>query len=466
MAQAAVASDIEPMMRTVSEYIATALDKPLPDAVVEKGQHHILDTIAAIAVGTRLKPGKVGLAVLKAQGRSDQCTVGLTAERASVVDAAFAVGMLAGAGETDDSHYLARMHPGCAIVPPILATAEQQNRSGEDFLRAVVLGYDIGCRVTMALDEALLDGAFHSPHSIGGLFGGTAGCSGLRRFDAEHVCYALSYAVQQAAGVTCWMRDPEHCEKAFVFGGNPARNAANAALIVACGFTGGSDPFHGQHNFFDCYSPNPDRSEMVRGLGRDYEIMRAMIKKWTVGSPIQPAINSTQALIQQYKLGPDDIEAIHAILPDKETKIISNRHMPEICLQHLVALMVVDGDITLESSHDYERMKDPRVLAAREKVTLIPNAEMTRIPPPRQARIEIRTRDGRTLSHHTPATRGTPDNPMTREEVDQKAIRLMTPIIGPGKTMQIVDACRNLLHIRVRDLCAIMAGADQAARAA
>ena len=98
----AQASGVEPMMRKVSEYIATALDKPLPDAVVEKGQHHILDTIAAVAVGKRLKPGKVGLAVLKAQGSSDQCTVGLTAERASVVDAAFAVGMLAGAGETDE----------------------------------------------------------------------------------------------------------------------------------------------------------------------------------------------------------------------------------------------------------------------------------------------------------------------------------------------------------------------------
>ncbi|MGH7290824.1 MAG: MmgE/PrpD family protein, partial [Myxococcota bacterium] len=325
---------------------------------------------------------------------------------------------------------------------------------------------DVGCRLTMALDEALLDNAFHSPHSIGGLFGGTAGCAALRGFDAEHVRYALSYAVQQAAGVTCWMRDPEHCEKAFVFGGNPARNAANAALLIACGFTGGSDPFHGQHNFFDCYSPNPDRAEMVRGLGRDYEIMRAMIKKWTVGSPIQPALDSSQALLKEYRFAPEDIVAIDAILPDKETKIISNRHMPEICLQHLVALMLVDGDVTLESSHDYERMKDPRVLAVREKITLVPNAEMTRTPPPRQARIEIRLKDGRTVSHHTPATRGTPDNPMAREEVETKAIRLMTPIVGEAVTAKVVDAMRNLPGIRVRDLTAIMAGSDALVKAA
>jgi 2-methylcitrate dehydratase PrpD len=454
---------IEPMMRELSAYIADALKRPLPAEVVEKAEHHILDTIAAIAVGTRLKPGKVGLNVMRSEGGRPECTVGFTAERAPVVHASFAVGMIAGAGETDDSHYLARMHPGCAIVPPILATAELLDSSGDEFLKAVVLGYDIGCRLTMALDEALLDGAFHSPHSIGGLFGGTAGCAALRNFDAEKVRYALSYAVQQAAGVTCWMRDPEHCEKAFVFGGNPARNAANAALLVSCGFTGGSDPFHGQHNFFDCYSPKPDRAEMVRGLGREYEIMRAMIKKWTVGSPIQPAIDSAQALLQEHRFKPDDIVSIDAILPDKETKIISNRHMPEICLQHLVALMLVDGDITLESSHDYARMKDPRVLAVREKITLVPNAEMTRTPPPRQAKIEITLKDGRKVSHHTPATRGTPDNPMTREEVETKAIRLMTPIVGDNTTGKIIDAMRKLPKIRVRDLTAIMAGADKAA---
>jgi 2-methylcitrate dehydratase PrpD len=456
---------IEPMMRELSEYIADAISRPLPDAVVEKAQHHILDTLAAIAVGTRLKPGQVGLNVMRAEGGKPECTVGFTSGRSSLVASSFAVGMLAGAGETDDSHYLARMHPGCAIIPPILATAEQQDQSGEAFLRSVVLGYDIGCRLTMGLDEALLDGAFHSPHSIGGLFGGTAGCAALRGFDPQRVRYALSYAVQQAAGVTCWMRDPEHCEKAFVFGGNPARNAANAALLVACGFTGGSDPFHGQHNFFDCFSPDPHREEMVRGLGRDYEIMRAMIKKWTVGSPIQPALDSSQALLVEHGFAPEDIVAIRAVLPDKETKIISNRHMPEICLQHLVALMLVDGDVTLESSHDYARMNDPRVLSVREKITLIPDAEMTRTPPPRQARIEIDLRDGRSVSHHTPATRGTPDNPMTREEVESKAIGLMSPILGEPKTMEIVGAVRDISSISARELTAMMAGADTGANA-
>ncbi|SAL51495.1 MmgE/PrpD family protein [Caballeronia udeis] len=445
-------NDIAPMMRALSEYVASAIERPLPAAVVEKAKHHILDTFAAIVVGASLKPGQVGMAFVESQGGKPECTIGITGKKTSLVNAAFANGMLAGAGETDDSHYLARMHPGCAIVPPILAVSEQRDRRGEAFLRAVVLGYDIGCRLTMSLDEALLDGAFHSPHSFGGLFGGTAGCSALLGFDAEHVRYAFSFAVQQAAGVTCWMRDPEHVEKAFVFGGNPARNAAAAAAMVHSGFTGGSDPFHGQHNFFDSFSPQPNRDEMVRGLGTDYEIMRAMIKKWTVGSPIQAAIDSAQILRREHNLKPSDIESVIATLPDKETKIISNRHMPEICLQHLISLMLVDGDVTLESSHDYARMNDPVVLGIRERLTVVPDAEMTRTPPPRQARIEIITKDGRHLSHHTGAVRGTPDNPMERGEVEEKAMKLMAPRIGEGKARAIVDVTWNLEQHTVREL--------------
>ncbi|HTH96375.1 MAG TPA: MmgE/PrpD family protein [Stellaceae bacterium] len=447
-----VADDIEPMMAELSGYIARSQQLALPAEVVEKAKHHILDTLAAIVVGRDLKPGRVALDYVRSLGGNPDAGIGITGLKTSVVNAAFANGMLAGGGETDDSHYLARMHPGCAILPPILAIGENLNVGGEAFLKAIVLGYDIGCRLTMALDEALLDNAFHSPHSIGGLFGGTAGCSALYGFEPRRVRYALSFAVQQAAGVTCWMRDPEHFEKGFVFGGNPARNAAAAASMVAAGFTGGSDPFHGQHNFFDCYSPEPNRAEMVRGLGHDFEIMRAMIKKWTVGSPIQATIDSSLALRSEHGLRPKDLARIRVIMPDKETKIISNRHMPEICMQHLVALMWVDGDVTLRSSHDYARMQDPEVLAVRAKIEMVPSAEMTRTPPPRQATVEVTTHDGRIFSHHTGAVRGTPDNPMTRDEVEHKARKLMTDHLRASGAERIIELVRGLEGTTIRDI--------------
>jgi 2-methylcitrate dehydratase PrpD len=199
---------------------------------------------------------------------------------------------------------------------------------------------------------------------------------------------------------------------------------------------------------------------MSAGLGGHYEIMRAMIKKWTVGSPIQAAIDSAQVLRREHGLKPDQIAGVTVTMPDKETKIISNRHMPEICVEHLVSLMLVDGDVTLESSHDYARMKDPAVLAIREKLTLVPSAEMTQTPPPRRAVVEIVRIDGRRFSHHSGAVRGTPDNPMPRSEVEEKAMKLMAPRIGEGAARAMVEASWRLEQVPVRELMGLFSARD------
>ncbi len=117
-------------MRELSEYIAGALTQALPDAVVEKARHHILDTLAAMVSGTELKPGRLAIGYVQAQGGPSEASVVGTRLRTSAVNAALANGMLAHADETDDSHALSRTHPGCAVVPAALAIAERQRASG------------------------------------------------------------------------------------------------------------------------------------------------------------------------------------------------------------------------------------------------------------------------------------------------------------------------------------------------
>jgi 2-methylcitrate dehydratase PrpD len=104
--------------------------------------------------------------------------------------------------------------------------------------------------------------------------------------------------------------------------------------------------------------------------------------------------------------------------------------MPSVNVQHLTALMLVDGAVGFLSSHDAIRMHDPNVLAMRAKVTLIPSPELTRAEPSRQAIVEIALTDGGTLRHHTRAVRGTTSNPMTRDDVAAKALDLMSPMLG------------------------------------
>src|SRR5438309_2804239 len=279
------ASEVSPVMGRLSAYIASALRRPLPPAVVEKTKHHVLDTIAAMISGSRLAPGMKAIAYIKTLGGVKEASVIGSNFITTAVNAALANGMLAHADETDDSHAASLTHPGCGIVPAALAMAERERRSGAALLRAVTLGYDVGCRLTLSLDPYQFREDGHSTHSFGPMFGAAAAAGALAGLKESQIRHLLSYAAQQASGVSCWMRDPEHVEKAFDFGGMPARNGVSAAAMVAHGFTGVEDVFSGERNFFVAYKGNPD--ELARGLGESYEIMNAGIKRWSVGSPIQ-----------------------------------------------------------------------------------------------------------------------------------------------------------------------------------
>ena len=439
-------AEISPLMRQVAEYIAGALKRPLPQEVAEKTKHHVLDTIAAMVSGSRLLPGKKAIAYVKTLGGAKEACVIGSRLITTAQHAALANGMLGHADETDDSHAPSLCHPGCAIVPAALAMAERENRGGTAFLRAVALGYDIGTRINMALHAYDFRDAGHSSHSFGPSFGAAAAAGALAGVNADQARWLLSYAGQQCSGISCWMRDEEHIEKAFDFGGMPARNGVVAATMVAAGFTGVDDVFSGERNFFVAYdetrrigkSPEPQR--LVQGLGSTYEIMNTNIKRWSVGSPIQAPLDSLLELIRAHGIRASDVEKLTVRVSKQGANTTDNRTMPDICMQHLCAVMLEDGIVTFASSHDERRMKDPKVLALRSRMEFFGDEALTRVLPSRQGIVELKLKGGRELRHHTQAVRGTAQNPMTRTEVDEKAYHLMAPILGKARARLLCDA--------------------------
>ncbi len=441
-------------MRALSAYIVDALRRPVPDEVVEKGRHHLLDTVAAMLSGSRLKPGELAITYVKGLGGAPTCTVIGADFLTDPVNAALANGIMGHADETDDSHLGGRFHPGCGIVPGALAAAELAGQSGLNLLKAVILGYDIGARFNLSLGPRKLYAGGHSTHSVGPLFGASAAAAALMGLDADQVRHMLSYAVQQASGVQCWARDDQHIEKAFDFGGMPARDALTAATMVAAGFTGVDDALSGENNFYTAFANDPRPEELSKGLGTRFEIMQATIKKWCVGSPIQGAIDAVTLLMEQQGIKATDVDRIVLELPDDRAKLVDNRTMPNINVQHLVALTLVDGEMTFANSHDHERMADPAVAALRNRIELIANPELTTALPPRQVIMNIMTKTGREVGHRTHAVKGTPDNPMTRQEVVEKALDLVGPVLGGerGKdlvsTLIAVDKVDDVLSLR------------------
>ncbi len=445
---------ISPLMKKVSGYIAAALRKPLPGPVVEKTKQHILDTFAAMVSGTRLLPGEMAISYAKTLGGTPEALVVGSKCVTSVLNAAVANAMLAHADETDDSHAPSNTHPGCGIVSAALAIAERERRDGTALLRAVALGYDLSARLSLSLGAVEFRSVGHLTHCFGPTFGAAAASAALLGLNADQVRHVLSYTAQQTGGLSTYPRDVDHIEKAWDFGGMAARNGVAAATMVAAGCTAVEDVFSGERNFFVAFDESrrigkkPAPEILARGLGRDYEIMRTNIKRWTVGSPIQAPLDSVLELMRAHNVKAGDVEKLVIRVSTSGAATVNNRAMPDICLQQMCAVMLLDGIVTFESAHDEPRMRDRKVLAMRERIELIGDQALQKLIPERHGIAELTLKDGRRLRHHTKAVRGTAQNPMTHDEVDEKCYHLMAPVLGGRRARALCDSVWRLEKVQ------------------
>jgi len=193
---------------------------------------------------------------------------------------------------------------------------------------------------------------------------------------------------------------------------------------------------------------------LVDKLGERYEIMRTNVKKWSVGAPIQAPLDALEILLKRHRFSPSQVSQVVVRVAAAEATIVDNREIPDICLQHLIALMLVDGTVSFRSAHDAARMKDPAVLTERAKVRLVHDEQLEQLMPRREAVVEVLLADGAKLSERVGNVRGTAENPMTRDEVAAKARDLMAPVIGAEGCQKLIDrvfsleTLRNVLDLR------------------
>lgn len=441
-------------MKLLSTYMSEASSRALPDEVVERTKHHILDTFAAMISGSELPPGRAALEFARSYGGREVATVVASNFLSGPIEAALANGVLAHADETDDSHSPSQSHPGCAVIPAALAAGERFAISGTHFLRAVALGYDIGPRFTMTLGGQRFEAESHwSTHSISPLFGAAAGASCAANLNAQQMRWMLGYTAHQSSGLGAWNRDTEHFQKAFHFGGMTARSGVTSALLVQAGWTGVDDILSGKDNFFAAYNPHADPTGLVDKLGERFEVTRTNIKKWPVGSPIQAALDAIAILRKQHPFDSAEVQQVSIRLARDEAAIVNNREIPDICLQHLIAVMLLDTTVTFATAHDKARMKDVATLHERAKVQLIPDTELERLMPLRVAVVDVTLADGTRLTQRVDNVRGTPENPMTRDEIITKATDLITPVFGGAKCSSLIEKVFHLENVSdIREL--------------
>lgn len=157
-------------------------------------------------------------------------------------------------------------------------------------------------------------------------------------------------------------------------------------------------------------------------------------------------IRTASNLIAAHGMKAKDVDRVVVTIDEQGARTVNQRKMADINVQHLAALMLVDGAITFKSAHDASRLRDPAVAQLRKRVELAGSAELSKAETT-QAIVEITTKNGERRSYHTKAVRGSATNPMSREEVAAKCRDLFTPVLGERRAERLIATVWNIARV-------------------
>src|ERR1700761_4761922 len=309
---------------TLSAFTAGIRLDALPPEVVNRARFLVLDLVGNIV---RARHDAESTASFLATVRSLGLAAGNSgvfgdAARYSPVGAAFLNGALAHSLDFDDTHAAGSLHPGAPVIPAALAAGEMTGASGADVLAAIIAGYEVTCRVALALPAGEhYDRGFH-PTATCGAFGAAAAAARVFGLEADGVAGALGTVLSQAGGSLQFLANGAWTKRFQV--GWAATNGLMAATLVREGFKGASEALEGKHGFMHAYAPNPTPERAVQDLGTVWELMNTAVKPYPSCRYGHAGIDAALALRAANDLKPTEIEHIRLGLPKSGMLLIGD----------------------------------------------------------------------------------------------------------------------------------------------
>lgn len=431
-------SGSEDLARGLARTVATLRYEEMPPDVIQVAKNSILDTIGVILGGSGLGQGSRSLAamVIDEGGKVESSILG-SGVKVPCRAAALVNGGFAHALDYDDVYSPVRVHPDAVTVPAALAIAERSaGVSGKDLIAAVALGDELAIRLGLAIFNApgaatagTWPGRQWHPTLVAGYFSATAASARLLRLDEEAILDAFGIALYRTAGTLAYVKGARNLV-AELYYGFPAEVGVMSASMAAGGITGPKEAFEGEGGLFPAFLGGQySRDSLAVGFGRSFELLGIETKPW-------PAVRTSHCYVQAAleiaggnDVRPGDIEeiTIHcgglarlaceplALRRRPLTAIDAKFSIPFIVSVALARRRVVIADFLPGN------LADPAVLSLADRVTVSfdPNldagsafrgAGMVR------AVLDVRTRDGSTLTAHVDYAHGGPEDPMTQDE--------------------------------------------------
>jgi 2-methylcitrate dehydratase PrpD len=435
-----------------ADFAADFVKRPIQPEILRYAKRTVIDWYAALLAGARAAPA-TGLERALID-ELDRGPAKLALGRpASPRAAAMINGTASHAMEVDDIYFEAIFHPGAPTMAAALAAAQATKASGEAFLKAAIVGYEVSTRIGAAMGRA----HYRFWHTTGtvGTFGAAAAAATIYRLDQTRFAHALATAATFAAGLhqafrTDSMSKPLHA-------GHAAESGLLAAMSAREGVTGSLTVIEGEAGFGRAMSDGPDWDGALADLGRNFNIAQITIKNHACCGHTFAAIDGALEIQRRLKIAARDIVRVCIETYGEALQVAGHTNpttpaQARFSLSYVVATALVHGSVRL-AAFDAGRIADPATRDLMSRIELGRDAVLDSAFPGRRAAIvTVETKDGRRERMVQPARKGDPDMPLTDTELEEKYLELAVPVIGRTKAAALLERLWRLDTLAVLDL--------------
>ncbi len=351
--------------------------------------------------------------------------------------------------EYDDVHSASSTHPGVVVFPAAMAATFLAGGGSAEFVRGVVVGYEVMCRAGRAADPAAHYARHFHPTGTVGALGAAAAAGAVMDLDVLKFSRALGVAATMACGGMEFL-----CDGAWTKRLHPAlaaRNGLEAALLAADGFIGTDDGVSGKRGFLAAYSEAPVPQRLLEGYGQwPLEVVSTSIKRHACCRYKQGPIDALLHIVGEHSVTPSDVESVVIGLPSVATEIVAEpvgaKRRPEsvvdaqFSMPFGAAVALQYGQAGLDEYQPH-RLADPGVQALMDRVDYRVDPEIDRTFPQQwRAWAEVKTFSGATHRRWVEAPKGEPENPFTPAELEHKFHELAACVYSESQRGSIAEA--------------------------
>lgn len=429
----------------------------------------LLDNLACQISGAALPWSRGYREATRALGSGSGARIVYFGDAASLDDAAFLNAAFGHANEFDDTHLASGSHPGSVIVPAVLAVAERQHAGGRAAIDALIAGVEIMVRIALAGAPNLYDRGHYVPCAVGP-FGAAAACARLLGLDEATTLHAMAIAGSHAGGL-----------KEFKHGGGsvkrihcaiPSMSGVRSAVMAANGITGPPAILEGEHGLLEVFAGTYDAALLTAELGSAYRLLGVAFKPFACNLSMHAVVEALDGLQREYGFGAGDVARIDVGVSSSALRDVGAIVEPLDVLGAQTSIAFGSAVRLLRGGNgpgDYraDDLRDERFLGLAHRVHVgvdpLCDEERHRLQN-RGAVVTVRTHDGRNLERRVRFAKGSPEAPLSDDELIAKFTGAVAPVLGADRCATLVERIRHVEELDdVADLIPLtFAGASHA----